>query len=128
MVEKKDPGKFTIGFNENDPAHQQVIELLNRQAAAKGSLLSMRYCNYIHCSEPPEIAQAAPLAVDKRMIEEVVLRILKEQRESKGTIQQQGKAKDTPASESIHIEKVENVLGEEGIATIANTLAAFRNK
>ena len=128
MVVKKDPGKFTIGFNENDPTHQQVIELLNRQGRRKGQFIVNAVLHYIHCSEAPEIPQAAPLAVDKRMIEEVVLRILKEQRESEGTIRQQGKAKDTPASENIHIEKAENVLGEDGIATIATTLAAFRNK
>ena len=130
MVEKKDLGKFTIGLNENDPAHQQVIELLNRQGRRKGQFIVNAVLHYIHCAETPDIPQAAPLAVDKRMIEEVVLRILKEQKKTNPVsgVQQEVSQRKDSEPESLQMETAEEVLEKDRIATIANTLAAFRNK
>lgn len=34
-MEKKDRGRFSIKFNENDPAHQMVIDILEKQGSRK---------------------------------------------------------------------------------------------
>lgn len=45
MKEKKDRERFSIKFNENDPAHEAVIRLLEKQGpTARRSLLSMQSC------------------------------------------------------------------------------------
>ena len=61
MAAKKDRERFTIKFNENDPSHRKVIEILD----------------YIHCPETPDIPVS--WLMDKGSIEEMVRGILKEQ-------------------------------------------------
>lgn len=125
MAEKKEPGKFTIGFNSQDPQHRIVIDLINRQGRRKAQFIVNAVLHYIHCPETPDIPQPAP--VDSKMIEEVVLRILSRQAAAGPIPEPDPKpAKRQTASESVHVDDMEELLGEEGMSTIVNTLAAFR--
>lgn len=125
MAEKKDPSKFTIGFNRQDPQHRIVIDLINQQGRRKAQFIVNAVLHYIHCTETPDIPQ--PVPVDSKMIEEIVLRIL-QQRTAAAPMSE---PKQTPAkrpikSESVHMDEMEDLLGKEGMSTIVNTLAAFR--
>lgn len=76
MAEKKDRSRFSIKFNENDPAHETVICLLEKQGPhSKASFIVNAVLHYIHCPETPDIPQV-PI-VEKGVIESMVLEILK---------------------------------------------------
>ena len=125
MAEKKDPSKFTIGFNRQDPQHRIVIDLINQQGRRKAQFIVNAVLHYIHCTETPDIPQ--PVPVDSKMIEEIVLRIL-QQRTAADPMPEpkQTPAKRPTKSESVHMDEMEDLLGKDGMSTIVNTLAAFR--
>lgn len=125
MPEKKEQNKFTIQFNPADPAHRQVIDILNQQGRRKAQFLVNAVQHYLHCPETPDIPQAAPL--DARSIEDIVRRILKEQNKPVPAIQEAVKEYIShPKIESIHYDEAAEMLGEDGLAAIANTITAFR--
>lgn len=125
MAEKKEPGKFTFGFNNTDPQHRVVIDLLNQQGRRKAQFIVNAVLHYIHCAETPVIPQ--PAQIDIKVIEEVVLRILRQQSVADPVPEpKQTPDKRPTISESIHMDEMEDLLGKDGMSTIVNTLAAFR--
>lgn len=122
---KKDIYKFTIQFSSGDPQHQQVAEILNRQGRRKAQFLVNTVLHYIHCSETPDIPQQPPINTDA--IETIVRRIMEEC--SHGTIRQdarQAPEKKTAKSEEIAFDDAAELLGEDGMAAVRNTIASFR--
>ena len=122
---KKDIYKFTIQFSSGDPQHQQVAEILNRQGRRKAQFLVNTVLHYIYCSETPDIPQQPPVNTDA--IETIVRRIIEEYSE-KPTRQDVRKApeKKTVKSEEIAFDDAAELLGEDGIAAVRNTIASFR--
>ena len=122
---KKDINKFTIQFSSGDPQHQQVAEILNRQGRRKAQFLVNTVLHYIHCSETPDIPQQPPVNTDA--IETIVRRIIEEYSE-KPTRQDVRKTpeKKTVKSEEIAFDDAAELLGEDGIAAVRNTIASFR--
>ncbi|MBP1736769.1 MAG: hypothetical protein H6Q60_650 [Oscillospiraceae bacterium] len=126
MAGKKDPGKFTLGLNMEDPTHRQVIDILNELGRRKAQFVVNAVLHYRYCRKTPEIPQ--PMPVDIHAIEEIVLRILKQQAASASESGVPPEQKKPPQkSESLHTEGMEALLGKDGLSAIANTLAAFRN-
>lgn len=121
---KKDIYKFTIQFSSGDPQHQQVAEILNRQGRRKAQFLVNTVLHYIHCSETPDIPQQ-PVNTDA--IETIVRRIMEEYSE-KPTRQdvKQMPEKKTVKSEEIAFDDAAELLGEDGMAAVRNTIASFR--
>lgn len=121
---KKDIYKFTIQFSSGDPQHQQVAEILNRQGRRKAQFLVNTVLHYIHCSETPDIPQQ-PVNTDA--IETIVRRIMEEYSE-KPTRQdvKQTPEKKTVKSEEIAFDDAAELLGEDGMAAVRNTIASFR--
>lgn len=121
---KKDIYKFTIQFSSGDPQHQQVAEILNRQGRRKAQFLVNTVLHYIHCSETPDIPQQ-PVNTDA--IETIVRRIMEEYSE-KPTHQdvKQMPEKKTVKTEEIAFDDAAELLGEDGMAAIKNTMASFR--
>ena len=122
---KKDIYKFTIQFSSGDPQHQQVAEILNRQGRRKAQFLVNTVLHYIHCSETPDIPPQPPVNTDA--IETIVRRIIEEYSE-KPTRQDVRKTpeKKTVKSEEIAFDDAAELLGEDGIAAVRNTIASFR--
>lgn len=81
MEAKKDRGRFTLRLNEKDPAHAEVIRLLEQQDPhSKGRFIANAILHYVRCSETPDIAvQQIP---DRAAIETIVLDILRQQKYS----------------------------------------------
>ena len=129
MTGKKEPGKFTIKFNLLDPAHRQVIDTLEPMGRTKAQFLANAVLHYLHCPQTQDIPQQAP--ADYSAVEAIVHRIL-EERLPEPTAQppdrQQGTQKKLRKSEDICLEDAEAILGEDGMAAIADTLSAFRGK
>ena len=126
MSEKKEQNRFTIQFSPADPAHRQVIAILNQQGRRKAQFIVNAVQHYLHCSETPEIPQAPPL--DTRVLEEIVRHILEEQQNSP---QENERPVSQPAkprtSEDISLPaEAEELLGEDDLAAITNTIAMFR--
>ena len=122
---KKDIYKFTIQFSSGDPQHQQVAEILNRQGRRKAQFLVNTVLHYIHCSETPDIPQQPPVNTD--VIETIVRRIMEEYSENP-TRQDVRKTPEKKAvkSEEIAFDDAAELLGEDGIAAVRNTIASFR--
>lgn len=130
MAGKRNPGKFTIQFNVLDPAHRQVVDLLEPMGRTKAQFLANAVLHYIHCTQAPDIPQPAP--VDHTAIEVIVRRILAEQEQKPGQAQPQPlkkeQGKPLRQSEDIRFEDAAQMLGEESLAAIADTLSALRRK
>lgn len=77
MTAKKERGRFTIKFNENDPAHEAVIRLLERQPPrSKAQLVANALLHYMNW---PATEAADPPSVSREAIEKIVLEILRRQ-------------------------------------------------
>ncbi len=122
---KKDLYKFTIQFSKGDPLHQQTADILNRQGRRKAQFLVNAVMHYLHCSETPDIPQPVPIDVDA--IETIIRRIMEEQADKTEPVAvKQDTSKRTVKSEQIALSDAADVLGEDGIAAIRNTMASFR--
>lgn len=127
MAEKKDLYKFTIQFNPADHTHRQTADLLNQQGRRKAQFLVNAVMHYIHCPETPDTAP--PPVFDTALIENVVRRILNEQKADAAPINKNRESSPNvpiKPSEAIQFEEASDMLGEEGLAAIANTMAMFR--
>ena len=120
MAVKKYRSRFTIKFNENDPAHKEVIQLLERQGAhSKANFIANAILHYIKCPETPDIFVLNH--VERDVIEKVVIELLEQQntkiQKPSGPIQitRQG-----------HSDK-ETEVDKEMVSVIQDTLFAFRN-
>lgn len=130
MSGKRYPGKFTIQFNVMDPTHRQVIDLLEPMGRTKAQFLANTVLHYIHCTQTPDIPQSMP--VDHTAIEVIVRRILAEQEQKPEQAHPQSPKKEQGKplrqSEDIRFEDAAQMLGEESLAAIAETLSALRGK
>ncbi len=127
MTEKKEVCKFTIQFNPADPQHAQTIDILNQQGRRKAQFITNAVMHYLHCSNTPEIPQ--PALIDTAAIETIVRRIMEEQSQPLSVQEEYVKESPTqsvPKTESIRYDEAAELLGEDGIAAIANTMSMFR--
>ena len=121
---KKDIYKFTIQFSSGDPQHQQVAGILNQQGRRKAQFLVNTVLHYIHCSETPDIPQQ-PVNTDA--IETIVRRIMEKYSENPTPKDvRKTPEKKTVKSEEIAFDDAAELLGEDGIAAVRNTIASFR--
>ena len=119
MAAKKDRERFTIKFNENDPAHRKVIEILERQGAhSKAPFIVNAILHYIHCPETPDIPVS--WLMDKGAIEEMIRGILKEQTTedgySKPMVKIQPAEKLQPAAKTQPEEKTSSAVNTHTLA------------
>lgn len=132
MRSKKDRGRFSIRFNENDPAHRAVIDILEQQGPRqKAQFIANAVLHYIHCSETPDIRITQ--MVDITSIEKIVLEILKEQGMGE-TNARLGQVVSNPVIRKINEplnqskELESGMLNDEMLEMIAHTMSAFRSK
>ena len=107
MKEKKDRERFSIKFNENDPAHEAVIRLLEKQGPhSKAQFIVNAVLHYVNCKEAPDILSR-----------------------KNGGQQDKGNAADfgKEIREEQGIGQEQKDVGEAAWAMIADTMAAFRN-
>lgn len=122
---KKDLYKFTIQFNCGDPQHRQTAEILNQQGRRKAQFIVNTILHYLHCNETPDIPQPTP--IDINTIEVIVRRIMEEQSDKK----EPAEVKQEPIRRAVKSERIDfgeaaDLLGEDGMTAIKNTMASFR--
>lgn len=111
MREKKDRERFSIKFNENDPAHDEVIRLLEKQGAhSKAQFIVNAVLHYVNCKEVSGCSRIQ--TPDQESIEKVVMKILNQDR---------GRLQDELTDESREKEQ------EVTYQLIADTMSAFRS-
>ena len=134
MADKKDRGRFTIKFNENDPSHAAVIELLEKQGShSKAQFIANAILHYVRDTKLPESTPVQ--ALDRAVIEEIVLEILKKQdagvhrveKEKKTIIREKKRSRQVPEESADKVEQgnAESV-DASMFALIADTMSAFR--
>ena len=126
---KKDRSRFTIKFNENDPAHETVIRLLEKQAPRnKANFIANAILHYIHCPEISDPSIDNVKYIDTKTVEEIVLRIL----EQKNGIQQiNTETESKQLNSEIKLKKITKQslpdVDTKIIGLIKNTMMEFRN-
>ena len=73
MGTKKDPGKFTLHFNLNDPQQKAAVDILNRQGRQKASFLAKALVFYMeyHAVTPEKL-----LVKDQATLEQAIIAVL----------------------------------------------------
>lgn len=136
MGEKKDRGRFSIKFNENDPAHRTVIGILEQQGPRqKAQFIANAVLHYIHCPETPDVSAPSFQPLDRDVIEKIVLEILKQgeglKKETKES-QTVPERKNGKSTESVknqqQSENDSQIMDDDVMALIASTMSAFRNE
>lgn len=134
MNEKKNRERFSIKFNENDPAHDAVIRLLEKQGPhSKAQFLVNAVLHYVNCQEAPDISLAQ--TADRASIEKIVMEVLSRRdrgqqdtgngADSRKTMrEEQAPAKREPRQDTGQEQKG---MDEATLAMIADTMSAFRN-
>lgn len=135
MGKKKVRGRFTIRLNENDPAHEKVICLLeNQPPRSKAQLLVNALLHYMNC---PAATDGVAPAVNRSIIEEIVREVLSQQGMDKlPKVQENHPAEPQPLPPDLSKEPQDLQGGmsiahtkknDETFSLIADTLSAFRN-
>lgn len=128
MSDKKKPGRFTIQFNDRDPQHRLVIDLLNQQGRNKAQFLTNAVLHYINCSEVPEPRPSIP---DGELLEKMVLEILARHSGKPAVEDAQGPIRETrisPDEARMPSDAEQWFGGKDGVAAILNSLEIFGQK
>jgi hypothetical protein len=131
MGVKKIGKRFSIVFNEIDPQHLQVIELLNkREYRGKAQYIVNAVLQYENGGVTPETQ--LPSRFDEIIIEAVVNRLLRDRTESgKETprilISKKPADEQPQFAEEIDFDEAIETLGEDGINAIADAMEMFRS-
>lgn len=135
MKEKKDRERFSIKFNENDPTHDTVIRLLEKQGPhSKAQFIVNAILHYVNCSETPDISAAQ--TADRASIEKIVMEILNNrdngQQDTVNGIGSRKAIREEPAPVGLSeqrkdAEPKQEAMDEAAWAMIADTMSAFRN-
>lgn len=122
MVEKKQPGRFTLQFNLKDPQQQTVSELLEQQGRHKTQFLTSAVLAYV---QPSEQRDHSP--VDEEAIEQMLLTIIQKHPQFMAAIPSKpSKEKDSPPRPASAASPWSAPAGDDTIAAITETLAAFQ--
>lgn len=135
MKEKKDRERFSIKFNENDPTHDTVIRLLEKQGPhSKAQFIVNAVLHYVNCSETPDISAAQ--TADRASIEKIVMEILNNrdngQQDTVNGIGSRKAIREEPVPAGLQeqrrdAEPKQEAMDEAAWAMIADTMSAFRN-
>lgn len=135
MGGKKNRERFSIKFNENDPGHDAVIRLLEKQGPhSKAQFLVNAVLHYINCPETPDIS-LPQVAADRASIEEIVLDILSRKENMHQKTNELADAADVKTTKKQSYSNAGNETDREQqekmdsvtLALIADTMSAFRN-
>lgn len=121
MRERKQPGRFTVQFNMEDPQQRQAAEELYRQGRRKAQFLTNAVMLYTQ-----NLCSAAVPGIDMETLKRVVQEILQ------NSTQLSSAMPDTPEDTSPEPEQppreLDAATADSVFAAMSNTLAAFRKK
>ena len=134
MSGKRNRERFSIKFNENDPAHDIVIRLLEKQGPhRKAQFIVNAVLHYINCRETPDML--SPQAIDREFIEEIIREILDRKENeypNQSSLADAGaemfeKQISSRQKSKRGMEDAQKEMDQATLALIADTMSAFRN-
>lgn len=117
MKQKRDRGKFTIKLKENDPEHEKVIRLLEKQPPHFKAQYIVNALLYY--AENHERAENKAPVIDRAAVEAIVHDVLRKQKEDRPP----GAHTDEPKQ---HIAAVQTGADNEVFSLVADAMSAFR--
>ena len=132
MPGKKEPGRFTISLNLEDPIQREVAQAINRQGPRrKAQFIVNAIAHYIHCPETPTVSSAGAAAPYHAAIESVILQVLAEKGllpDRQSTVAS-AQPMAIPAEQEREVRRqAEELIGEKGLSAMQHTMAAFRRR
>lgn len=121
MRERKQPGRFTVQFNMEDPQQRQVAEELYRQGRRKAQFLTSAVILY---TQSPGSAVSA--GIDMETLKQVVQEVLRDSSQQPGATQ--CIPEDAPPEPGQVPNEWDASAADSAFAAMSNTLAAFRQK
>jgi len=122
MTERKQPGRFTVQFNLEDPGQRKAAEVLDRQGRRKAQFLAGAILSYV---QTPASGNGVIFpGIDEKTLEQMVLAILEKHPQFAVTGQ---KNADEETGVPEETSSAWNASGQ-ALTAISNTLAAFQNK
>lgn len=123
MGDRKQPGRFTIQFNLEDPRQRSAAELLDRQGRRKAQFLTEAVLSYVQAPAPKRAA-ALP-GLDEKTLERMVLAILEKHAQAIDAGQAGAGTETAPPEDASPAVEAWNA---GALSAISNTLAAFQSK
>lgn len=118
MKAKKNRGRYNIRLNEDDPAHEAAIRLLEKQSPRSKAQFVVDALLYY--AENHEQAENKAPVIDRAEIKAIVRDVLREQKEDKPPDAHTEKPKQ-------HMPAVQTTADSEVFSLVADTMAAFRS-
>ena len=126
MGEKKQPGRFTLQFNLNDPQQQTVSELLEQQGRHKAQFITSAVLLYVQCPKP-QGRGGDPPAMDEAAMERMLLSILeKHPRFAAAAPGEPPETEEPPAPAAPVRGPWADTMGDDALKAINDTLAMFQ--
>lgn len=127
MPDKKDPGRFTLHFNIEEPRQGAVVNILNRQGRKKAQFITDAILHYMNWPESPSV-ETSPAQVDEERVKQIVRSLLQEQTShtpqppAPSPAEGLNLTEDIPSADTV---TGAGPFGEQELAAIAKTIAAF---
>lgn len=132
MGTKKDPGKFTLHFNLNDPQQKMAVDILNRQGRQKALFLTKALMFYMeYHAFPPE----STLIKDQAALEQAIMAVLAK---NPSILSAETQPMEPLATyDGLELEETTHAMpesdqaktaGKPGLDAIHKTMAAFRKR
>ena len=122
---KKDPFRFCIKFNEQDPHQVKVAELLNMQGRGMTQFLTSAVLHYIQC-EMESVDKDTLQEVDLRTVRAVLEQVLDEK--LSGIQQLPVPPKPKKAVESKNVTTMQPALSQADKAAIRSAMEGFKKQ
>lgn len=131
MATKKNPYRFTLQFNENDPNHRRAVAILNQQGKSVSHFIVYAVLQYVD----NEMSTSGS-AFQQQTLEALIEMIVQKVADSK-LGQEPSPSKDSPA-EKLHrptqmrseprLPPIKEIPSEEGIAALRHNLEAVQGQ
>lgn len=126
MGAKKNPGRFTLHFNLEDPQQRTVSELLEQQGRHKAQFITSAVLLYIQCPKPQESDKGLP-AIDEAALEQMMLTIIEKHPQFATVLSGTPVKTEEPPAQAVPATGIWNSpIGDDAMKAISETLTAFQ--
>lgn len=126
MGEKKQPGRFTLQFNMEDPQQKTVSEFLEQQGRHKAQFITSAILQYMQ-PVMPKVSIADPPTLNKDTLLRMLLSILEKDPQLAGAQPGGQSRKGKQAGQAAPSTKEwDSPIGDDAMMAISETLAAFQ--
>lgn len=126
MGGKKQPGRFTLQFNVEDPQQKTVSELLEQQGRHKAQFITSAVLQYMQ-PVMPNVSIVDPPTLDKDTLLRMLLSILEKDPQFTATAPGRPARAGKPSLQtSSSTKEWDGSMGDDAMMAISETLAAFQ--